>query len=281
MKLTGKVAVVAGSGRGTGRAIALELAKEGADVVTNARHKENAESVAQEIRKLGRRSWAIGADLSKPPEAREMIEQAARELGKIDIFVYNAALERPGPLLELTVEEWDSMLDTNLKGYFVCSQAVAKEMIKHKVKGKIIAISSIAGLVGFPLLADYCAAKGGMIALTKEMAIELAPYGITANSIAPAVIQSQIVDEGGQRPGVAEAWRYMHPLKRFAKPEEIGRLTVFLASSDSDYLTGCIIPFDGGLLTGATAVPTEYLGSGQLAEDYTAGLQMMRPLSQT
>lgn len=249
MKLKGKVAVVTGSGRGIGRAIALEFAREGAKVVTNAVHLDHAEDVANEIRRSGGEALAVVADVSKKREVESMVKKAIKKFGKVDILVNNAGIVHTDPLLKLTEKEWEYILDINLKGTFLCSQAVAREMIGKKVKGVIINIASIAGKVGFPQLAHYCASKGGVIELTKEMALELIPYGIRVNCIGPGAIETDmlkpITDDKATREGLLQAI----PMGRFGQPREIATVAVFLASDDSSYIIGQTIFVDGGWIT--------------------------------
>ncbi len=249
MKLKEKVAIVTGSGRGIGRAIALELAREGAKVVTNAVHLDHAESVAKEVRVLGGESLATKADVSKKTDVIAMVRKAMDRFGRIDILVNNAGLVHFDPLLKLSEDEWDKILDVNLKGTFLCSQTVAGEMITKKTGGVIINISSIAGKVGFPQLAHYCASKGGIIELTREMALELIQYGIRVNSIAPGVIDTDMIKPIVKDKNSKKSFLQAIPMGRFGRPEEIAKAVVFLASNDSSYVIGQTIFVDGGWIT--------------------------------
>lgn len=249
MKLQGKVAIVTGSGRGIGRAIALEFAKEGANVVTNAVHLDHAESVADEIRALGGSAMAVKADVSKRSEVEALVKTTMGKFGRIDILVNNAGVVHTDPLLEISEEEWDKILDINLKGAFLCSQAVAREMIKGRTKGSIIHIASIAGKVGFPQMAHYCASKGGIIELTRELALELIPNGIRVNCIGPGAIETDMLKPMTEDKTAKESLLQAIPMGRFGRPEEIAKVAVFLASDDSSYMIGQTVFVDGGWIT--------------------------------
>ncbi len=262
MKLKGKVAVVTGSGRGIGRAIAIALAKEGAKVAVDCLHHENAEAVAKEIRKHGGEALAISGDVSSAKDVRKIFDSVVKKFSRIDILVNNAGIVHMDPLLDLKEEQWDAILDTNLKGCFLCSQAAARIMTKQKngvkptsksaskpyITGKIINISSIAGKIGFPQLAHYCASKGGIIELTREMALELAP-NITVNAIGPGVIETDMTKDLLADKNARENFLQSIPLGRVGKPEDIAAVAVFLASSGADYITGQTIYVDGGWIT--------------------------------
>jgi len=257
MKLADKIVLVAGSGKGTGREIALQAAREGADVITCARNKDNAGSVAEEIRAMGRHAVAIATDLSKTVEAKALVSQGLEAFGRIDVLIYNAALERPRWFTKISEDEWDQMLDTNLKGYFMTSQALAQDWLARKLSGVIVAIASSGGLVGFPVNPDYCASKGGMIALTKAMALDLGPHGVRANVVAPGFIESDIVksnrasEKGAKQIEVLEKFV---PSQRFACMEEVAKAAIFLASDDSAYTNGAVLSVDGGLVLGALPI---------------------------
>ncbi len=247
MKLKGKVAVVTGSGRGIGRAIAIALAKEGAKVAVDCLHHENAEAVAKEIRKHGGEALAISGDVSSAKDVKKIFDSVVKKFSRIDILVNNAGIVHMDPLLDLKEKQWDAILDTNLKGCFLCSQAAARIMTKQK-NGKIINISSIAGKIGFPQLAHYCASKGGIIELTREMALELAP-NITVNAIGPGVIETDMTKDLLADKNARENFLQSIPLGRVGKPEDIAAVAVFLASSGADYITGQTIYVDGGWIT--------------------------------
>ncbi len=250
--LTGKVAIITGGRRGMGKADALTLSKAGAKVVVADISLEECQKVVDEIEGFGGEAMAVKCDVSQKAEVEEMIKQTISKFGKIDILVNNAGICQFKPFLELTESDWDKTIDINLKGYFLCAQAAAKEMAKQK-SGVIVNIASIAmGQVGvgFPALTHYCASKGGIAGMTEAMALELAPYGIRVNAIAPGAIDTPMVDPLKVDPKVMEGTLARVPLHRMGKPEEISNTVLFLASDDSSYMTGSIIVVDGGWLAG-------------------------------
>lgn len=249
MKLGGKVAVVTGSSRGIGRAIAIKLAKEGASVVVNSRKKESAQKVADEIKRLGRKAIAVEGDVSNPKTAKKLVGAAVKEFGSLDIFVNNAGVISYANFLDLKEEQWDSLMAVDLKGVFMCSQAAARQMIKQGDGGKIINISSIAGFIGFHNLAHYCAAKAGVIELTKQMALELGPYKINVNSIGPGAIKTAMTKQVESDPKQLKEIIARIPLGRMGEPEEIANVAAFFASDEASYVTGETIFVDGGWLT--------------------------------
>jgi NAD(P)-dependent dehydrogenase (short-subunit alcohol dehydrogenase family) len=193
MKLKNKVSIVTGGGKGIGHEIALSFAREGCDVVVADIDKENIGRVCGEIKGLGRKALEVYTDVSKSADIKVLFDRTMLELGRIDILVNNAAYIKYAKFLEFREEEWEKVMDVGLKGYFLCAQAVAREMVRNR-SGKIINIASVAGEVGFQNGCAYCSSKGGVIALTKVMAIELGPYGINVNAIAPGP-----TDTGGLR----------------------------------------------------------------------------------
>jgi NAD(P)-dependent dehydrogenase (short-subunit alcohol dehydrogenase family) len=250
MKLDNKTAIVTGARRGIGRASALALSKEGANVVVSDISQEDCQKVVNEMEELGRKGLAIKCDVSSRVEVEEMVRGTIAEFGRIDILVNNAGVINFKPFLELTDEDWDFTLNVNLKGQFLCAQAVAKEMAKHKW-GRIINIGSISsGGVGiaFPLVAHYTASKGGITALTEALALELTPKGINVNAICPGAIDTDMV-EGVKKSGQVEQVLLRIPKGRLGQPEDIASMVVFLASDDSDYVSGASIVVDGGWLT--------------------------------
>lgn len=251
MQLKDKTAIVTGARRGMGRTHALALAKEGAKVVVSDISLEDCQKVVDEIKGTGGQAIAIKCDVSKKSEIEEMVKQTLKEFGKIDILVNNAGILQFKPFLELTEEDWDKTLAVNLKGYFLCAQACAKEMIKQK-SGAIVNIASIAmGQIGigYSAIAHYCASKGGIAALTEALALELAPYKIRVNAIAPGAIDTPMVEATKQDPKVLEGTLARIPMHRMGNPEEISDAVVFLASDKSSYMTGSIMVIDGGYLT--------------------------------
>jgi len=251
-ELKDKVAIITGARQGMGRTHALTLARAGAKVVVSDISLEDCEKVVKEIKKNGGKAIAIKCDVAKKTEVDEMIEKAVEKWGKIDILVNNAGICQFKPFLELTEEEWDRTLNINLKGYFLCAQAAAKEMVKQK-KGVIINIASIAmgqlG-VGFSTLTHYTASKGGIVGMTETLALELAPYNIRVNAIAPGMIDTPMVVSLKQDPKTMEATLARVPMRRAGSPQEVSNLVLFLASDESSYMTGSTVVIDGGWLAG-------------------------------
>jgi 3-oxoacyl-[acyl-carrier protein] reductase len=243
--LLGKVAIVTGSARGIGRAIALALARRGADVVISDVVEDQAGATAQEIRALGRRSLAVRCDVSQRDQVFALVERTVGELGTLDIHVNNAGITRDALLLRMTEEQWDLVLDINLKGTFFGCQAASKVMLKQRA-GKIVNVASIMGLVGNAGQANYAASKAGVIALTRSAAKELAGRNINVNAIAPGFIETEMTRALPE--SAVKSFLEMVPMKRTGKPEEVADLVCFLASSESDYITGQVITIDGGLI---------------------------------
>ncbi len=248
--LSGKVALVTGASSGIGRASAIALAKQGATVVVAARRIDKLNDLAKEIVGMGRESLPVMMDVTKKETITAAVSKTIEMYGKLDILLNNAGVAEFAPFLDLTEEQWDKTIDTNLKGYFLVAQAAAREMAKHKW-GRIVNIASIAsgGVgVGFPSIAHYCASKGGVVAMTEAMAVELAPLGILVNCIGPGVIESEMTDDMLKDPKQAEALLARAPLKRAGKPEEIAAAVVYLTSEESSYTTGTTLYIDGGWL---------------------------------
>jgi 3-oxoacyl-[acyl-carrier protein] reductase len=252
MNFTGKIVAVAGARKNTGRVIALAAADLGADVVIAARSQADIETLAHEIKAKGRQALAVTSDLSDAAQAQAIVTRAVERFGRIDTLIYNAAYMHQRAFLKIDEAHWDRMLDTNLKGYFITAQAAAQAMADGGVKGTIIGITSTAGLAGFPNNADYCASKGGMIALTKAMAIDLARYGIRANCVASGFIQGESVAEAESGAGAAilKALRDFIPSHRFAEQSEIASAALFLASDTAAFCNGTVLTVDGGLTLG-------------------------------
>jgi 3-oxoacyl-[acyl-carrier protein] reductase len=245
--LKGKVALVTGSGSqiGFGKAIALTLAKEGCNIVTNALHIEGAQKTADEIVALGRKSIAITADISKRNEVKNMVERTIKEFGKIDILVNNAgAGSPPKPFVEMTEEEWDRDININLKGMLNCTKAVLPHMIARK-QGKIVNISSMGGKTGGPNSTVYCAAKAAEMSFTKGLATEVAALGISVNCIAPGVGLTNFVRNAP--PSVLDELKEKIPLKRTTTPEDIAGAVAYFASDISSDVVGQTLGVDGGL----------------------------------
>lgn len=250
--LSGKVALVTGASSGIGKASALALAKQGATVVVAARRVDRLTDLAKEIVVMGREALPVVVDVTKKETITAAVAKTVAMYGRLDILVNNAGVAEFAPFLDMTEEAWDKTIDTNLKGYFLVAQAAAREMAKH-TWGRIVNIASIAsgGVgVGFPSIAHYCASKGGVVAMTEAMAIELAPKGILVNCIGPGVIETEMTDAILKDPKQAEALLARAPLKRAGKPEEIAAAVVFLSSEESSYTTGATLYIDGGWLAG-------------------------------
>ncbi len=249
--LKGKIAVITGARRGMGKADALLFAKNGAKVVVADISQDECELVVDEIKKNGGDGLAVKCDVTNEKEIEEMVKKTVEKFGKVDILVNNAGICEFKPFLELTEEEWNKTLDINLKGYFLCAQAVAKEMVKQK-SGAIVNIASVVmGQIGMGMagLAHYSASKGGIAALTKTLALEFAPYNIRVNAIAPGAIDTPMAASTKADPKVLEATLAMIPLHRMGKPEEIANTALFLSSNVSSYITGSIVVVDGGWLS--------------------------------
>lgn len=248
MRLAGKKAIVTGGSRGIGRAIALGFAREGADLVVTYAHDEAAASaVVDQILALGRVGLAVRADLAVREEIAALVERAVAALGRVDVLVNNAGLLTRRPFLEVPPEELDRVIDVDLKGPFLLGQAVARQMVRQGGGGSIINITSISAARAYPGLAHYQCAKAGVFMLTRGMALELAPYGIRVNAIAPGLTATDINRQ--QREEQPEVWRQRAariPLGRAGVPEDHVGAAVFLASDESSWVTGATLVIDGG-----------------------------------
>ncbi len=245
MDLKNKVAIVTGSRRGIGKEIALALAKAGANVVVSDINLDDCNKVVEEIKAIGKKGLAVKADVSNPEDLSQMINLTTEKFGKVDILVNNAGIYMQKSLTDLTEQDFDRVLDINLKGVFLCSKAAVPEMIKQG-KGKIINITSIAGQVGFANSSAYCASKGAIINMTRELALELAQYKINVNAIGPGVIETDMTKELLKDKATRETLLANIPLSRIGKPEDIANAALFLASDNSDYITGITLFVDGG-----------------------------------
>jgi 2-deoxy-D-gluconate 3-dehydrogenase len=245
--LPGKVAIVTGGRRGIGKAIALALAEAGADIAVCDRVIEDGEleAVAGEVKRLGRRSLAVQADITKKADVDSLVERVVAEFGAIDILVNNAAMNIRAPLLELREDGWDKVIDTDLKGYYLCSQAVGKIMVSQK-RGNIINIASTAAMYAAPEMGAYCIAKAGVVMLTKILAVELAQYKIRVNAIAPFMVKTKFSQPLWDDPETLKEIESGIPLGRLAEPSDIVGSVLFLASDASSYITGHTIIVDGG-----------------------------------
>lgn len=245
MRLENKVAIVTGGARGNGLAIAKGFAKEGAHLVIADIDMEAAEASAREIQELDRRAIAVHVDVADKRSVEEMVERAYGEFGKVDILVSNAGVIGRVPFLEVSEEEWDRVLDINLKGAFLCGQAVAKRMVEAGNGSAIINITSIMTERTTPTTVPYCASKGGVRTLTKGMAVSLAPYNIRVNAISPCIIWTDMSNALLSKPEVRENILSKIPLNRIAEPEVLVGAAIYLASDESSYVTGSTVSVDG------------------------------------
>lgn len=246
MDLSGKVALVTGGSRGIGREIAIELARHGADVaISYVNNEEKAMEVVREIQKFSVKGMCIKADVSKEEEVKKLVDAIKDELGTIDILVNNAGINRDTLLIRMNTQEWDQVIDTNLKGTYLCTRLVAKDMIKKRY-GKIINIASVAGVAGNYGQANYSASKAGVIGFTKAVAKELASRGINVNAVAPGLIETDMTQ--ALKEEVKETLIKSVPMGRLGSPKDVANLVVFLASDKSDYITGQTINIDGGMI---------------------------------
>ncbi|MBI2466366.1 MAG: 3-oxoacyl-ACP reductase FabG [Candidatus Rokubacteria bacterium] len=247
MRLAGKVALITGGSRGMGRAIALGFAREGADVTVNYRSQEGeARAAVKEIQELGRRALAVQADVARAAEVRAMVDRVIEEFGRIDVLVNNAGILKRTPFLDITEAEWDAVLDVNLKGCFLVTQAVAREMVKRR-SGVIINMSSIGQQVAGPNVTPYNTSKGGVAQFTRQAALELVDHGIRVNAICPGLIETDI----NRRDIAQEDFRARRlagiPMKVIGKPEDVVGAALFLASDESRLVTGSHLFVDAGV----------------------------------
>jgi 3-oxoacyl-[acyl-carrier protein] reductase len=242
--LSGKVAIVTGASRGIGRSIALALAAQGAKVVASARNAEALAALVAEIEQRGGAATAIAGDVAVDTDAARLIDQAVAVYGQIDILVNNAGITRDGLLLRMKNEDWDAVIDTNLKGAFFCIRAAAKIMTKQR-SGRIINISSVVGEMGNAGQANYCASKAGLLGLTKSVARELARRNITVNAITPGFIVTDMTD--GMTEKAREAMIEQIPTGRLGEADDVANAVIYLASDQSSYVTGQVLGVNGGL----------------------------------
>lgn len=245
-KLTGKTAIVTGASRGIGAAIARRFAEEGANIVVNySGSQDKAEAVVSEIEQAGGKAIAVKANVADADAVKAMADAAMEEFGSIDILVNNAGITRDNLMMRMKEDEWDDVINTNLKGVFVCTKAVTRQMMKQRA-GRIVNIASIVGVMGNAGQANYVAAKAGVIGLTKTTARELASRGITANAVAPGFITTDMTDKLGE--DVQSSMLAQIPLARFGAPEDVANAALFLASDEASYVTGQTLHLDGGMV---------------------------------
>lgn len=245
-KLTGKTAIVTGASRGIGAEIARKLAVAGAKIVVNySGSQEKAEAVVAEIQSNGGEAIAVKANVSDAEAVKAMVDETMSTFGSIDILVNNAGITRDNLMMRMKDDEWDDVINTNLKGVFICTKAVTRQMMKQR-SGRIVNISSIVGVMGNAGQANYVAAKAGVIGLTKTTARELASRGITANAIAPGFITTDMTDKLNE--DIQKTMLAQIPLGRFGEAEEVAKAALFLASDESSYMTGQTLHLDGGMV---------------------------------
>src|SRR5213595_1450430 len=244
-QLANQIAVVTGAGRGIGRAIALKFAAEGADIVCVSRTAENSGKVANEVRALGRKAWAHAVDVAESRAVAEAGEKILAETGRVDILVNNTGITRDGLLVRMSEEDWDTVLDTNLKGAFLFTRAFARTFLRQR-SGRIINVASVLGLIGNAGQCNYASSKAALIGFTKSIARELASRGITVNALAPGFIETDMTAQLNEQARQQLLTRI--PLNSFGQAEDIANAALFLASAGARYITGQVLTVDGGMV---------------------------------
>jgi len=250
MRFTNKIVLVTGGGSGIGRAVCLAFAREGANIGVADVNREAAEGTVYEVKKLNREAVALEVNVADPESTQTMVNEAVSGLGQLDILVNSAGVREIVPFLQLPFEEWQRVLNVNLTGTFLCSQAVAQYLVTQGKGGKIVNLASVAGLTAVPNRAAYVSSKHAVVGLTKEMALELADKNIQVNAVAPGVVRTSMTESYFDKPQVIEGLKKAHPAGRWASPEEIAELILFLASPAADFITGATFPIDGGFMAG-------------------------------
>lgn len=248
-RLAGKVAIVTGSSSGIGQSIAVRLATEGASIVVDYRsHPEGANDTRQQIEAAGSKAFVVQADVSKLADTQSLVDQAWQQFGRCDILVNNAGIEKSADFWDVTEQDYDAVLDVNLKGAFFLTQAFVRRLRDAKLPGRIINISSVHENMAFPHFSTYCASKGAMRMLTRNLAVELGPLGITINNIAPGAIATPINKSLLEDKPKLDALLKNIPLGRLGSPDDVASLAAFLASNEAGYITGSTYVVDGGLI---------------------------------
>lgn len=245
--LSGKIAIVTGAGRGIGRAVALNLAKAGADVCATARSLEEIEQTARMVRETGRRALIVAGDATQPAVAVEVVARTVAELGGLHILINNAGTELPKPLIETTEDEYNLVMDTNVKSMVLFTQAAGSHLIAQRF-GRIVNMASVGAFVAAPNQAIYHASKTAVAHLTRATAIEWARHGITVNAVAPGWVRTELIRHLLDDKAMLSAYTKAIPMRRIAEPEEIGPLVAFLCSDLAGYMTGSVVVVDGGLM---------------------------------
>lgn len=245
MRLKGKTAIVTGGSRGIGKAIALKLASEGANVVVNyTRSADKALEVVEEVKALGVEALAVQADVSKSEDVKNLLDETSKAFDSIDILVNNAGITKDNLLIRMKDEEWDDVLNINLKGSFLTTKLIGKKMMRQKA-GKIVNVTSVVGIMGNPGQANYSASKAGVIGLTKSSAKEFASRGININAVAPGFIETEMTAVLGEE--VLDNYKKTIPLGKLGEAEDVANAVLFLCSEESKYITGQVLVVDGGI----------------------------------